>query len=214
MKKKDAGQTGLNEFLKRALFYNLFLRMIGGEKARQWIAANFWNLKGGEKVVDIGCGLGDARNYLPENISYCGVDVSESYIRSAQKRFSDRGTFILGDALNEKTYQDERFSMADIVLCNGLLHHLSDDDALKILEVSKNILRPGGRLICVEATYLIRQTKLSRWIVSLDRGEYVRFEDDWKILIRKVFPTGRTHIVTGLIRIPYTHMIIECVKAI
>jgi ubiquinone/menaquinone biosynthesis C-methylase UbiE len=210
MENKDAAQTGREELLGRAPIYRLFLKLIGGDQARQWIAENFWSSNGIEKVVDIGCGLGDARRYLPENISYCGLDISENYIRAARKRFSNRDTFILADASSARTYDDERLMMADLVLCNGLLHHLSDDDAITILESIKKILRPRGRLVCIEATYLVRQGKLSKWVVSLDRGEYVRSESEWKELVRKVFPSHRTHIVTGLIRIPYTHIIIEC----
>jgi len=46
--------------------------------------------------------------------------------------------------------------------------------------------------------------------VSMDRGNYVRSEQEWKNLIAKAFDSYSTNVLTGLIRIPYTHIIIEC----
>jgi 2-polyprenyl-3-methyl-5-hydroxy-6-metoxy-1,4-benzoquinol methylase len=100
----------------------------------------------------------------------------------------------------------------DLVTCNGLLHHLTDDEASEILEISKQFLRPGGRLVCLEATFLTRQTRLSKKMVNMDRGRYVRSEQQWKDLIARSFDTFSTSVVTGLIRIPYTHIVIQCVN--
>jgi Methyltransferase domain len=36
------------------------------------------------------------------------------------------------------------FGPADVVMMNGLLHHLDDDDALTTLRVVRRVLRPGG----------------------------------------------------------------------
>jgi SAM-dependent methyltransferase len=206
--------SGLKKILTISRIYDLFQNLAGGVNGRKWIAKNIWKLKGPERVVDIGCGPGSSLKYLPVNTQYWGFDISENYIEAARKRLSDRGTFLVGTARDflDSTDTDTRLTDAGLVLCNGLLHHLPDDEVMEILELAKRIMRPNGRLVCVEPTFLARQTRLSRWIISKDRGRYVRSEQEWKNLIGRAFDYYSTNIVTGLIRIPYTHIIIECFK--
>jgi SAM-dependent methyltransferase len=169
-------------------------------------------LQGSEKVVDLGCGPGSSLNYLPRTIDYWGVDISNTYIETARKQYAGRGTFLVGQVSDFLGGKDLRLNGADVVLCNGLLHHLCDEEAFQVLELSANILKASGRLICLEATYLLRQTGISKWIVDQDRGKYVRSEQEWKRLIGAVFDSYSTSVVTGLTRIPYTHIIIECLN--
>ena len=210
MKPSGQDDSGLKKFLAFSRLYDLMGNLVGGNNARKWLATNVWNVKGGETIIDIGCEPGSILEYLPQNISYWGVDISENYIRSARRRFAGRGTFFLGTARDFLKHDDSHLTSADLVLCNGLLHHLSDDEAIEVLKLSKQLMKPSGRLICLEGTFLARQTRLSRWIVSTDRGRHVRSEQEWKNLIAQVFDSCSTSILTGLLRIPYTHIIIEC----
>jgi len=204
---------GLKKLLTHTRLYDFFQNhVLGGKKARTWLAKNFWRLRGGETVIDLGCGSGTVLEYLPEDIDYLGVDISENYVRAARQRFSERGRFFLGSVGDFLNQDDQRKGTADVVLCNGLLHHLPDDEAIEVLELSKRIMKPDGRLVCLEATYLAHQTRISKWIVSTDRGRCVRSEQEWKDLLGRVFNCYSTWILTGLIRIPYTHIVIECVN--
>jgi hypothetical protein len=66
-----------------------------------------------------------------------------------------------------------------------------------------------GRLIALEGTFLVRQSRLSHWLVSQDRGRNVRTEPEWKALVAKVFARFETCILTGLDHTPYTYIVIE-----
>ena len=70
-------------------------------------------------------------------------------------------------------------------------------------------LAPGGRLVCLEASFLVSQSFLARWVLKQDRGQNVRNEPEWKALVSKVFDKFETYILTGLLRIPYTLIVIE-----
>ena len=211
MKSSGQDDSGLRKLLTIPRLYEFFeTTLLGGNDAGKWLAKNIWKLKGGETIIDIGCGPGTVLEYLPQDVSYWGVDISEHYIRAARRRFSTRGTFFLGTARDFLNHDDSHLNSADLVLCNGLLHHLSDDEATEVLKLSKRLMKPNGRLVCLEGAFLARQTRLSRWIVSMDRGRHVRSEQEWKNLIGQVFDSYSTSILTGLIRIPYTHIIIEC----
>lgn len=210
---KGSGQddSGLKKLLTFSRLYEFFQgNLLGGNNARKWLAKNVWRLEGGETIIDIGCGPGSVLEYLPQDVSYCGIDISENYIRAARRKFSARGTFFLGTARDFVNQNDSHLNSADLVLCNGLLHHLPDNEAIQVLELAKQLMKPNGRLVCLEGTFLTRQTLLSRWIVSTDRGRHVRFEQEWKDLIGRAFDSYSTNITTGLLRIPYTHIIIEC----
>jgi len=67
-----------------------------------------WKLKGGETIVDIGCGSATILKFIPLDAEYLGIDISENYIRAARKRFSARGTFFLGSARDFLNHDDTR----------------------------------------------------------------------------------------------------------
>lgn len=171
---------------------------------------NFWKLNGGEKVVDAGCGPGNVLNYLPSDVDYYGFDISEEYVKAAREQFGERGTFMVGTALDFLNNEDTRLNHADLIVCNGVLHHLEDHEVIDLLELSKKIMSPTGRLVCTEPVFLAHQTWLTKWIMSKDRGGNIRTEQEWKELVGKVFDSLSTSILTGLTRIPYVHIIIEC----
>lgn len=201
---------GLYKWLSSGWLFRFFQYLVGGDRPRKWIAKYFWKCAAGDKIVDMGCGTGNALDYLPKSVQYVGFDLSKEYIRVAQNRIDQNAQFLVGTA-SDFIKEPPHFMMgADVVLCNGLLHHLGDDEALEVLRLAKKIMKPSGRLFCVEATFLIRQTRLSKWIVSKDRGMNVRSEQEWKNLVHQIFNSFSTSIATGLIRIPYTHIFIEC----
>jgi len=102
--------------------------------------------------------------------------------------------------------------VADLVMMSGLLHHLDDDEAITALRLARASMAPGGRLVCLGPCFLLRQAPLDRWLVSRDRGKNVRYESEWRRLLSCVFDNFDTHILTGHIRIPYSHILIEARK--
>ena len=202
--------SGLNRLLTIGWVYDFFQFAAGSNQRTKWLAKNFWQCRPGERVVDMGCGTGSVLDYLPPDIHYVGYDISEDYITQAQQQFGNRGEFLVGTADEWLAETDERLMKADLVICNGLLHHLNDAESLDVLRLAKKILSPGGRMICLEPTFLVHQTWLSKWIVGRDRGRNVRAEQEWKALVGQVFDACSTQIATGLNRIPYVHIIIEC----
>jgi SAM-dependent methyltransferase len=204
--------NGLRRMLSVPWIYEQFQNTVGAGPARRWMAEKYWRLKGGEKVIDIGCGPGVIFDFLPAGITYFGFDISESYIKRAQEQYGSRATFIVNTAAKLLKNPDPRFTGADLAMCNGLLHHLNDEESLDVLRFAYQALKPGGRLVCVEPCYLVRQRRLSRFIMGLDRGNYLREERVWKALIGQVFPSFTSDISTGLVHVPYVHILIECRK--
>ena len=203
--------NGLKKILASSWAYTLFKRALGNRRAYEWMNREFWRVQPGQKVVDIGCGPGIVLRFLPEDIEYVGFDVSEEYIRHAREAHAGnpRRTFLVGNSEAFVKQLPESMADADLVLINGVLHHLDDDEALTALRLARACLRPGGRLVSYENCLLRSQAPLARWIVSKDRGRNLRYESEWKVLFSKVFASFETHVLTGLLRIPYTHIVIE-----
>jgi hypothetical protein len=54
------------------------------------------------------------------------------------------------------------------------------------------------------------QSGMARWIIKLDRGNHVRTRDEYIALASRQFRNVRVTILHDLLRIPYTHIIMEC----
>ncbi len=203
--------SGLKKILTLSWAYTLFKRALGNRRAYEWMNREFWHAQPGQKVVDIGCGPGIVLRFLPADIDYVGFDVSEEYIRHARETHAGdpRRTFLVGNSEAFIEQLPASMANADLVLINGVLHHLDDDEAITALRLARACLAPGGRLVSYENCLLRSQALLARWIVGKDRGRNLRYESEWKALFSRVFDDFDTHILTGLLRIPYTHIVVE-----
>lgn len=203
--------TGIRSLLSRPWIYNIYQDVVGATSARQWVSNRFWRARPGQRVVDIGCGPGNLVQHLPAGVKYVGFDVSEEYIGHARHAFENDPdkTFVVGSAEDFIIDLPEPMRNADLVVMGGLLHHLDDGEALTALRLARAALAPHGHLVALEGTFLVRQSRLSRWFVGLDRGRNVRNEPEWKALTGKVFDHFETFILTGLDRTPYTYIVIE-----
>lgn len=205
--------SGARRALTSGRVYAWFQNIVGAKRARQWLADNVWNCQDGEKVVDIGCGTGDVLEHLPARIRYVGVDISDAYVELARRRFGSRGVFLVGTAGTFLDRADSELMDADLMVCNGLLHHLDDEEVLDVLHLAAKVLRPNARLVCFEPTYVDRQSRLGRWIMGKDRGRNIRTDAQWNEIARSVFAACTTRIMTGLLRLPYTHIVIEAMNS-
>lgn len=188
--------------------YRFFTCMIGANKFRQMYVARYVRPKSGDSVLDIGCGPADILEHLPD-VRYVGFDSNFNYIESAKKRFNTRGTFFC-DRVSEATISE--YQSFDLVLANGILHHLDDSEAIELFVLAHNALKAGGRLITLDGCYTPTQSKVSRYLLGIDRGKYVRTEDAYGKLASKVFSEINVTLQEKLLRIPYTHIILECKK--
>jgi len=195
----------IRSILEFSATYRFFSSIVGG-RARFLYIKEYVKPKYGDKILDIGCGPGDILKYLP-HVEYLGFDINRRYIEKATKKFGNRGRFICKKLSRELR---EEFSDFDIVLATGILHHLDDDEAIQLFKLALSALNPGGRLITLDGCYMKEQSCLATFILSKDRGRYVRTKDEYVTLASKVFRDIKVSIHDDLIRIPYTHIIMEC----
>jgi SAM-dependent methyltransferase len=206
--------TGLSGTLKfdprwllaRPSVYRTFVRVVVSGDKRSRYVANVLQPRPSDRVLDIGCGTADILDYLP-GVDYHGFDANPAYIESARRRFSGRASFycrrVGSDAI-------QGLGLFDLALATGVLHHLTDEQALVLLRLAYEALKPGGRLVCRDGCYVPGQNPIARLILACDRGRYVRDKAGYLELASSVFKSIKPTIYHDLYRIPYTHIVLEC----
>ncbi len=161
----------------------------------------------GDKILDIGCGPGSILDVLPKNCTYTGFDLSDSYINSAKKNYGDRASFFVSGV---ETKLIGALPNQDLVIATGVLHHLPDNLAQILLRIAWSNLKPGGRLVTSDGCFTQGQPWLNRWVVGMDRGEFVRQAPLYRDLANGCFKDVELSVYHDLLRIPYSHAIMEC----
>jgi SAM-dependent methyltransferase len=204
--------SGLRSILALPWVYRLFAHVLGSKANKRWFIDDVLRLRDGQKLVDVGCGPADILDRLPR-IEYVGLDISDVYIQAARAKFKTRSGAKFLSGRVEDWARDTLTHEADLVLANGVLHHVDDNDAKKILEFAYRALKDNGRFIFYEPCYLIWQSGISAYFMSRDRGQNIRTEQQWKELASSIFPVVSTHIVTGVNRLGYVCMVGQCRKS-
>jgi SAM-dependent methyltransferase len=160
-------------------------------------------------VLDVGCGTGDALRYLTAFSSYQGIDTDEVAIRFARKTYGDRPGVSFSCQLC--TAEDvARIQPSQVLLC-GLLHHVSDEDALLLFSAFKASDKLK-RIVTSDIVYL-PDSMVSNFLAGLDRGKFCRERDQFEGLVARAglklveSAIVRSHPTRGLAK--YLMMTIE-----
>ena len=102
-------------------------------------------VKGGEKVLDAGCGNGRLLRALgTKKIKYFGTDLSENLIKICREKYPDNN-FSVADILNLGILAEYDF---DWVFSIAVLHHLPGLDLqVAALKQLKNKVKADGRIV-------------------------------------------------------------------
>lgn len=199
--------TGIRSILSHPMVYDFVQNLMGASKFREFFTANFLHPSVGDRVLDLGCGTAEILLHLPD-VEYIGYDISVEYIESARSRFGDRGVFNLGILTANEAKKNISF---DIVLALGVLHHLDDKIASELIDTAYAALRPGGRFVTVDPVFAAGQSLIANFLISKDRGQNVRTQEEYENLARSRFTKVRT-TVRHQCWIPYSHCFIEATR--
>jgi SAM-dependent methyltransferase len=121
-------------------------------------------------VLDIGCGTGNALQYLGQFARYVGIDTDDVAVRAAARRYAKRENVEFHAKLC--TRDDVDAIRPTHVILAGVLHHLRDDEAISLLELMRSspVLRRVGTLDIVYVSGML----VNNVLASLDRGRQCR----------------------------------------
>lgn len=161
----------------------------------------------GRRALDYCCGTGLNTLFMARcGADVVGIDISSESVQAARARLADeqlceRSRFVVTDA--ERTaFGDRTF---DVILCNGVLHHL--DSGAAFAELSR-ILKTGGSVFCVEALAHNPVFQLYRCLTPHMRTAWEREHilSRQKIaLAQRHFYSVETHFfhLAGLLAVPF-----------
>lgn len=134
-------------------------------------------------VLDVGCGTGDAMNYLGDIAGYHGFDTDPVAIEFARKQAAktNRGRWQFEVGIVDRAVID-RLAPTRVMLC-GLLHHLSDEQAVDLLRAAATA-SSVKRIATCDVVYLPGK-HLSNLFAWLDRGRFVRNVAGYRSLIAR-----------------------------
>jgi len=194
----------IGDVLALPQLYHAYQLLGGFFGARLRAMDDYLPLKAGMRVLDIGCGPGHIVRHLPAGIQYTGIDVDARSIAFAKRNFGARGDFMLGyfdDALAE------RLGPLDVIMMNGVMHHIADDDLAATLRSARAALAPTGVLFTLDGCYADGQSPMAKWLLDNDRGEHVRQAAAYRELLGSSFGRVDMHVRDNLATLPYTFAI-------
>jgi len=119
------------------------------QKWRRFVVEKAGDPQGGW-MLDLATGTGDIAALSAERYPLgrvVGADFSQNMLHEANKRFGDRRIYWQACDANRLPYADNVFSS---VTFGYLLRNV--DDAVSVLREVRRVLRPGGRVVCLDTT--------------------------------------------------------------
>lgn len=194
-------RRGVWSVMANPVVYEAFHTLIGARRWMRRFVNDTIRVQDGERLLDIGCGPAALLRYLPR-VTYIGLDRNVMSIERAKRTYGSRGTFICDDVENFDKYE---LPPVDVAVAIGILHHVDDDVALKLLHATAATLKPSGRLITVDPCFHREQSIIQRLVVSADRGRHVRPFDRYVELCSAVFREPKAAFQCG--HVPFPHSI-------
>ena len=194
----------MKHLLAHPAIYQAYQELGGFFGARVVAIREYLDLRPGMRVIDIGCGPGHIVKHLPAGIDYVGLDIDQPSIDYARAHFGERGRFerrfFDGEAVGD-------LGPADVVMMNGVMHHIGDEDLAVTLGHVKAALKPGGVLFTLDGCYAPGQSRIDKWLLDNDRGVHVRDAEGYRRQLEGAFGRVDLHIRDDYARLPYTFAI-------
>jgi SAM-dependent methyltransferase len=136
----------------------------------------------GERVVEIGCGLGNFTQHLLDRELVIATDVEPACTERLTARFPNRDNLVVhtADVLSPEFASLARYN-PDSAVCLNVLEHV-EDDALALRQIH-GVLRAGGRVVLIVPAFMARFGPIDRLL-----GHYRRYSK--KSFIRLAHATG------------------------
>jgi SAM-dependent methyltransferase len=134
-------------------------------------------------ILDIGCGTGAALQHIPSFSRYLGIDTDPVAIDAARRRHGSRKGVAF--ECRECRKEDLERLAPTLVILAGLLHHVSDADAISLLEMIRDA-KSVRRAVSLEIVYLPGvEHWISNAIAFLDRGRFCRTRQGYLDLLKR-----------------------------
>jgi len=132
------------------------------------------------RILDFGCGTGGSRPWFHEqwpDAEYVGYDPSSTSLEVAKLRHTQPRTNWLANTTN--------LGLFDLILTNGVFHHIQPDNRAAAFEVVKAAMKPSGIFAFFEnnpwnpgTCYIMSRVEFDRDAITINPSEARRLLED------------------------------------
>lgn len=195
----------LYNFINNPTVYKIVQKIMSGTSFRKkFVKQNI--KKKNLKILDIGCGPAEIIEHIPK-CEYYGYDIDKRSIEYAKKKYSKKNYHFFCKKFKIKEL--DKLPNFDYVLLFGILHHLTNDEANKILSLCKKKMKKNAKLLTEDPIFIEKQNIIAKFFVKKDRGTNVRTKKEYLDLLEKHFKNLKSEI-THQNFIPYTWFTTIC----
>ena len=194
-------------FINSPLVYKIIQYIMSGTSFRNSIIKK--NIKKSNlKILDIGCGPAQILEQIPR-CDYYGYDIDQRSIQYAKKKYRQKNYHFYCKKFNKT--EIKKLPKFDFVIFFGILHHLSNKEADKMLTLCKRIMKKNSKLLTEDPILVEKQNIIAKFLIEKDRGINVRQKKEYINLLKKHFKKIKNK-VTHQFFIPYTWFTTICSK--
>ena len=194
-------------FINSPLVYRIIQYIMSGTSFRNSIIKK--NIKKSNlEILDIGCGPAQILEQIPR-CDYYGYDIDQRSIQYAKKKYRQKNYHFYCKKF-DKT-EIKKLPKFDFVIFFGILHHLSNKEADKMLTLCKRTMKKNSKLLTEDPILLEKQNIIAKFLIEKDRGINVRQKKEYINLLKKHFKKIKNK-VTHQFFIPYTWFTTICSK--
>ena len=194
-------------FINSPLVYRIIQYIMSGTSFRNSIIKK--NIKKSNlKILDIGCGPAQILEQIPR-CDYYGYDIDQRSIQYAKKKYRKKNYHFYCKKFNKT--EIKKLPKFDFVIFFGILHHLSNKEADKMLTLCKRTMKKNSKLLTEDPILLEKQNIIAKFLIEKDRGINVRQKKEYINLLKKHFKKIKNK-VTHQFFIPYTWFTTVCSK--
>ena len=194
-------------FINSPLVYRIIQYIMSGTSFRNSIIKK--NIKKSNlKILDIGCGPAQILEQIPR-CDYYGYDIDQRSIQYAKKKYRQKNYHFYCKKFNKT--EIKKLPKFDFVIFFGILHHLSNKEADKMLTLCKRIMKKNSKLLTEDPILVEKQNIIAKFLIEKDRGINVRQKKEYINLLKKHFKKIKNK-VTHQFFIPYTWFTTVCSK--
>lgn len=197
----------LYNFINNPIIYQAIQKLMSGNSFREKFLKE--NVKDKNlKILEVGCGSAEILKYIPVN-EYYGYDIDPRSIQAAKQNHPYENCYFFNKKLEKKDIS--KLPNFDLILLFGILHHLNDTQAKKILDLCRKKMKKDAKLLILDPIFTSNQNIFARLLIKSDRGLNVRKEDEYLNLFKKNFKNVKSKI-TNQFFVPYTWFTTICKK--
>tara|TARA_B100000575_G_C23133584_1_gene658045 strand:- start:891 stop:1550 length:660 start_codon:yes stop_codon:yes gene_type:complete len=145
---------------------------------------NYWKLKPGDKVLDVGCAKGfmvyDLIKNFPQ-IECQGIDISDYAIKNSLEEVKD---FLKVANANNLPFEDNSF---DVVISINTIHNLDEINCKKALQEIERVSKKNSFITVDAYTNEIEKKKMFEWNLT---AKTIMSDKEWINFFQKANYTG------------------------